>query len=144
MQDSIVREITVKAPSEPVYNTITNPAQIITWFPDSVEGSLEIGGRAIFDFGDDGKAQVSIVAAKPFEYFAFRWYTGKDNVDDVFASPNTLVEFHIEKQGEHTKVTVTESGFSSLPAEIAEKSFTDNSGGWKYMIDRLEKLLNQD
>lgn len=144
MQDSIVREITVKATTERVYKTITDPAEIIKWFPDSIEGTLEAGGRAIFDFGVDGKAQVSIVATKPFEYFAFRWYTGKGSVDDVFTSPNTLVEFQIEKQGEQSKVTVTESGFSSLPAEVAEKSFTDNSGGWKYMMDRLEELLNQD
>lgn len=144
MQDVIEREITVKASKERVYRAISDPEQIITWFPDTVEGSLEVGGRATFDFGESGKAQTCVVAANPFEYFAFRWYTGTETVDDVLAAPNTLIEFHIESIGEGTKVTVRESGFASLPAEVAESSFSDNSSGWEYMMNRLEEAMNQD
>jgi uncharacterized protein YndB with AHSA1/START domain len=55
-----------------------------------------------------------------------------------------LVEFFIEEMEQGTKVTVKESGFAALPAEVAEKSFKDNSGGWGYMMERLEKLMNQN
>jgi uncharacterized protein YndB with AHSA1/START domain len=143
MQDVIEREIIVKATNERVYGAITDPKQIIAWFPDSVTGSLEVGGRAFFDFGEEGAAQVHIVAATPFEYFAYRWHPGKDMAEDVLAVSNTLVEFHIEETAEGTKVTVRESGFASLPADVAEKSLGDNTSGWKYMMDRLEELMNQ-
>jgi len=59
MQDTIVREITVKAPKERVYTAITDPTQIIKWFPDAVEGKLEAGERPVFDFGEYGKNQIT-------------------------------------------------------------------------------------
>jgi uncharacterized protein YndB with AHSA1/START domain len=143
MQDVIQREISVKAPKERVYAAITDPEQIIKWFPDAVEGSLEVGEQPILTFEGHGKSRVYIVDAKPFEYFAYRWVPGNTElVDDVTCVPNTLVEFMIEEVGEQTKVTLKESGFASLSAEVAEEKFNMNSGGWGYMMDRLEKVLS--
>jgi len=146
MQDTIEREITVKAPKERVYQAITDPAQIITWFPDEVEGSLDIGENPVFGFGEHGKTRVRIVDAKPFEYFAYRWVPGGHGTadTDVMNVPNTLVEFRIEEMADGTKVMLKESGFASLPANMAESSFGDNSGGWEYMMNRLEKVLSEN
>jgi uncharacterized protein YndB with AHSA1/START domain len=145
MQDTIIREITVKANKERVYKAITDPKEIVTWFPDAIEGSaLEVGERPILNFGEHGKSQIYVEAANPFEYFAYRWVPGSVGmIGDVLKVPNTLVEFHIEDLGEGAKVTVKESGFASLPAEVAEKSFKQNSGGWEFMMNRLEKVMNQ-
>lgn len=147
MQDVIERTITVKANKEKVYRALTDPSQIITWFPSSIEGTLEVGQQPIFVFGDEGhKARVHIEAATPSNYFAYRWIPGGNSalVEDVLAVPNTLVEFFIEEQEEGTKVTVKESGFASLPSDVAEASFNDNSGGWGFMMGRLETIMNQD
>jgi hypothetical protein len=38
---------------------------------------------------------------------------------------------------------MVESGFASLPAEVAEKSLKQNSGGWDYMLGRLEKHFTE-
>jgi uncharacterized protein YndB with AHSA1/START domain len=145
MQDNIVREITVKAAKERVYKAITDPKQIITWFPDAIEGTLEVGQRPILIFTKENhKTQIYVEAAKPFDYFAYRWVPGSTGiVGDVLTVPSTLVEFHIEESVEGTKVTVKESGFSSLPPEVAEESFNQNSGGWGHMMGRLEKAMNQ-
>lgn len=143
MQDTIEREITVKANKEKVYKAITDPEQIITWFPDAVEGKLEVGERPVFVFEGHGKSQIYVVDAKPFEYFAYRWVPGSASTEgDVLTVPNTLVEFRIEEMADGTKITLKESGFAALPAEVAEKSFGENSGGWEYMINRLEKILS--
>jgi len=144
LQDIIQREIVVKAPKQRVYTAITDPKQIIAWFPDSVEGSLEVGERPLFTFEGHGTVQLYVVDAKPYDYFAYRWIPGAGSEDfrgDVRTVPNTLVEFRIEEISEGTKVTLTESGFSSLPSDVAEQKFKDNSGGWEYMMDRLEKVL---
>lgn len=145
MQDTITKEITVKAPKERVYKAITDPEQITQWFPDEVEGSLEVGQQAIFTFNGHGKSSMLVVNARPFDYFAYRWIPGGANiVDDLMAVQTTLVEFHLTELDTGTRVTVTESGFASLPTEMAEKSFNENSGGWDYMMSRLEKVLSQD
>ncbi len=143
MQDTIVREITVKAKKERVYSAITDPKQITQWFPDVIEGTLEVGQQPIFTFNGHGKVRIYVTSAKPFEYFAYRWVPGSARfVGDVLKVPNTLVEFYIEESGAGTKVTMKESGFSSLPAQVAEESFNQNSGGWEYMMNRLEKVMN--
>lgn len=146
MQDIITREITVKAPQEKVYKAISDPNEITKWFPDKIEGSLEVGERPTFMFtSEHHKTSIYVEAANPYNYFAYRWVPGATGIEgDVLKVPNTLVEFFIEKMGEETKVTVKESGFSSLPAEVAEESFKQNSGGWEFMIGRLEKLMNQN
>lgn len=146
MQDSITREITVKAPKERVYKAITDPTEITKWFPDKIEGTLEVGQSPMFIFTEfKHKTSVYIETAKPFEYFSYRWVPGSTGmVGDVRTAPNTLVEFFIEEMEQGTKVTVKESGFAALPAEVAEKSFKDNSGGWEFMMGRLEKLINQN
>lgn len=146
MQDVITREIMVKANKERVYEALTSPKQIITWFPDAIEGTLEVGQRPVFIFKNQNhKAQIYVEAAKPFEYFAYRWVPGAGGgLGDVLTVPNTLVEFIIEEQDGGTKVTVKESGFSSLPAEVAEESFNQNSHGWEFMMGRLEKVMNQE
>lgn len=142
MQDIITKEIIVKASKERVYNAIADPRQITTWFPDAVEGAtLEVGERPIFHFGDL-KTQIYVEAANPFDYFAYRWVPGGAAIiGDVLAVANTLVEFFIEELSEGTKVTLKESGFASLPPEVAKASFEDNSGGWNIMMERLEKVL---
>jgi uncharacterized protein YndB with AHSA1/START domain len=144
MQNTIVKEITVKASKERVYTAITDPKQIITWFPNAIEGTLEVGERPIFDFGEYGKNQIYVEAAQPYEYFAYRWIPGANHfLGDVLTKPNTLVEFRLEEINNMTKIILTESGFASLPPEVAEQCLKDNTGGWDYMIERLQKVLTE-
>ena len=147
--DSIERRITIRAPKERVYRAITDPKQIVSWFPDAINGTLEVGARPTINFGKDTIYQIHVVAANPHDYFAYRWVPGNaDGTDgftgDVLAVPNTLVEFRLADDPKGTALTLTESGFSSLPRVVAEKKFEENSGGWDYMLDRLEKLFPQE
>ena len=139
MQDIITREIIINATKERVYDAIANPEQLVLWFPETLEGDCQIGARPIFGFGSQGKNQVYIVDARPHDYFAFRWRPGSGHfLGDVLTVANTLVEFHIEEQAaKKCKVTLTESGFAKLPAELMETAFRQNSGGWDFMVGRL-------
>ena len=143
MQDVIKREITIKATKEQVYDAIANPEKVILWFPETLEGSYGVGERPIFGFGEHGKNQIYIVDAKPYDYFSYRWLPGSNHfIGDVLTVPNTLVEFHIiEETPTLCKVTLTETGFASLPMDVAEKSFNQNSGGWEFMLNRLEQYF---
>ena len=148
LQDSIERRITLRAPKERVYRAITDPQQIVSWFPDAIHGTLEVGATPTIDFGKDTLYQIHVVAANPHDYFAYRWVPGNaDGTDgfmgDVLAVPNTLVEFRLADDPQGTALTLTESGFSTLPPGVAEKKLEENAGGWEFMLDRLEKLFPQ-
>ena len=146
MQDTIEREITVRAPKERVFKAITDPKQMVAWFPDAVEGTIEAGERPTLDFGDGFKVQIYVLAVDPHDYFAYNWVPCNCAADavlgDVLAEPHTLVEFRLQETPDGTIVRVKESGFASLPPESAEKLFGGNSEGWEYMMGRLETLLS--
>ena len=140
MQDTIERKIVIKASKQRVFEAITDAKQLVSWFPDDIEGGLEAGESPLFGFGEHGKSQLYIVAKDPHDYFAFRWVPGgSDFRGDVQTVPNTLVEFRIEEAAGNTTVTMIESGFSGLPKEKGEESFGQNSEGWTFMLGRLEK-----
>jgi len=143
MQNVIKREIIIKATKERIYDAISNPEQVVLWFPETLEGNYKVGEQPIFGFGEHGRSQVYIVDAKPYEYFAYRWVPGANHfLGDVLTVQNTLVEFRIEEQGDDScKVTLTESGFAELPTEFMEEAFKQNSGGWDFMLGRLVKYL---
>lgn len=139
MQDVIKRELTINAPKERIYDAIANPELVTKRFPETLEGIYEVGEQPIFGFGEHGRNQLRIIAAEPHEYFAYRWVPGANHyLGDVLSVPNTLVEFRIEEQGNGScKVTLTESGFASLPKDLMEAAFKQNSGGWDCMLGRL-------
>jgi uncharacterized protein YndB with AHSA1/START domain len=147
MQDSIEKEIFVRASKERVYAALTTPDQFVKWFADGVEGKFDAGERPILDFGEYGKTEIFVVAADPFDYFAYRWVPAaiacpKGFFGDALAHPNTLVEFKLETVDGGTKVHLKESGIASLPTEMIEQALSDNASGWTYMIGRLEEYLN--
>jgi len=144
MQDIIQREILIKATQQRIYAAITNPEQVVKWFPETLEGDYQPGSQPIFGFGEHGKNQLLVVAAEPHEYFAYRWVPGANHfLGDVQSVPNTLVEFRItEESDQFCKVTLTESGFAALPADMMEDSFKQNSGGWEFMLGRLGQLFS--
>ena len=146
MQDAIVREFTTTAPKERVFQAISDPSQMVKWFPDSIEGSIQKDARATFTFNGHGTSPVYIVAVEPNDYFAYRWVPGSiqdANVGkDILDRPTTLVEFRLEQFNGGTKVLLTESGFSKIPGDVVEKAFEQNTQGWGFMFGRLEKYLN--
>ena len=145
MQDIIQREILIQASQEAIYQAIADPDQVVKWFPETLEGEYKPDSQPIFGFGDHGKSRVYIVAAKPHTYFAYRWVPGTNQLtEDIQSVPNTLVEFIIPAANEGVcTVTLKETGFAALPAPMGEDAIKQNSGGWDFMLDRLETLFNQ-
>lgn len=143
MQDIIQRSVVIQATKESIYDAIAHPERVVSWFPERVEGTYEKGEQPILDFGDDGRSRILIVDAVPCSYFAFRWVPGSgDFTGDVRSVQTTLVEFRIvEEEIGRCTVTMTESGFASLPAEIATRCFEENAEGWDPMMRRLEMCL---
>ena len=145
MQDSIQREISIRATKQRVYEHIADAKKVVLWFPEAVEGDYAKGGQPVLSFGEYGKSRIYIVDAKPYDYFAYRWVPGSSHLTtDVLKEKTTLVEFRIRETGSgDCVVTMTESGFSALPKEVVEESFKQNTEGWDLMLGRLEKLLAQ-
>ena len=149
IQDSIEKEIVIRAPKERVYAALTTPEQFIQWFSIGVEGKFETGERPIVDFGEYGRFKIYVVAANPCDYFAYRSVDGSSHsphgfFGDVLAEPNTLVEFTLTEVDGGTKLHLKESGIASLPAEVIVETLKGNSAGWDFMLGRLLGYLDNE
>lgn len=60
--------------------------------------------------------------------FAYRWCLDADT--PVTDGASTLVTFTLTPNGDATRLTVTESGFADLPAEVREQRYQENTQGW--------------
>ena len=143
MQDSIQMTLQIKARQESIYQAIADPKKVIKWFPETLEGDYSVGAQPVFGFGEHGKTQIYVVAANPFEYFAYRWVPGANHfLGDVLTVPSTLVEFQITEEADgNCKVTMTESGFTALPIAMMADALKQNTGGWEFMMNRLSQLF---
>lgn len=144
MQDKIERQVIINSTMDQVYDSIANPSKIVSWFPEAIEGTLNEGDTPIMDFGEHGKNQIRVVTAAPHDYFAYRWVPGSQHyIGELREDNSTLVEFRLSEKDGITIVSLIESGFSKLPAELAERGIKDNTGGWEYMLGRLAEKFSE-
>jgi uncharacterized protein YndB with AHSA1/START domain len=155
MTDKIVKTTILKAPLAKVWNAISDSKAFGTWFGMTIDGPF-IEGRTVT--GAIAKTQVDDAIAKyqepyvgvpcelrierivPERTLAFWWHPGAD--PDVGPdAPMTLVTFELEEVDNGTRLTITESGFESLPLERRARAFADNEGGWDAQLSLIAKYL---
>jgi uncharacterized protein YndB with AHSA1/START domain len=140
MNDTIERSVTIPADIESVWDALTTQEGIRSWFGDQVEIDLRPGGEAMFGWSEYGGGSHAIVqeVVRPTR-FSYRWTAG--DAQRVDTGPSTLVEFSLSTDGASTVVTVVESGFASLPADIAVRTLEDNTSGWDAEMQDLVDYL---
>ncbi|MBV9796366.1 MAG: SRPBCC domain-containing protein [Actinobacteria bacterium] len=137
----IEREITIEAPIEVVWRTITEPAQMSQWFADRVDLVIEPGAQGYMQFGDQG-GPVVVETVDPPVRFSFRWNHPRD--ESPVAGNSMLVEFTLTPEGpERTRLRVTETGHELCPWPEEEKLryAEEHSDGWGDFLDRLVTVL---
>ena len=81
---------------------------------------------------------------EPERLFSFTWHPyAVDLQRDYSKEPSTLVEFRLEPKGDGTLLTLTESGFSKLPADRRLEAFRMNDGGWTEQMKNIERHVEQ-
>jgi uncharacterized protein YndB with AHSA1/START domain len=141
MKDAIEQSIRIATTIEAVWEALTTIDGIRSWFGDEVELDLRSGGEARFGWSEYESSSHAIVEVvdRPFR-FSYRW--AAKGTEDVRTGPSTLVEFTLEADDRGTTVTVRESGFASLPTEIAESNLAENTSGWTAEMEDLRAYLS--
>jgi hypothetical protein len=79
---------------------------------------------------------------EPMRLFSFRWHPGVPDPDaDLSKAPTTLVVFELEEKPGGTLLTITESGFDSIPIARRAEAFEGNEQGWAAQLTLIEKYL---
>ena len=134
--DRLERRIEVAASRARVWEAFTEPRELLRWFPThEAEVDLRIGGAMRFAWADDADEAVIEQLAPP-ERLVFRWRPeGRER-------PFTTVTIALrELAGDRTEVTLTESGFASLPSDLQGQAYDGNTEGWTAELDELRAYL---
>jgi uncharacterized protein YndB with AHSA1/START domain len=131
----IKRSVVVSADREKVWRVITRPEHFSTWFGGKIEFERLAVGEAIRFFDEAYPGRIAVV--EPPERFGFYWTA------ELGYDVETLVTFHLETVPEGTRVTVTETGFEALPAEVRQVPFERNSKGWDIQMNNIAEYLER-
>ena len=133
--DEVRRTIEIRAPRERVWDALTRSDELLHWFPNEHAAvDLRPGGLASFIW-DEGADEAVVDVVEPPGRFVFRWRpAGLDR-------PYTTVSFELEEIEGGTKLTLVESGFASLPDQIAQQSHDGNDEGWRKELEELKTYL---
>ena len=141
MSDTIEREITISAPVERVWELITQPEHVGTWFGDAgAEIDLRPGGALTLRWEEYGTVHGRVERIQPMTLFSYRWapYPDPGGTEPVEGN-STLIEFMLSESGDGTRLRVVESGFSALDAtpERQEALRKGNVEGWEIELGHL-------
>jgi uncharacterized protein YndB with AHSA1/START domain len=143
MTDRIERSIDIAAPVERVWRALTDHEEFGAWFRVRLEGPFVLGevskGRITYAGYEHLEWEARVVAMEAPELFAFTWHPYAVDPDKDYSSePQTRVEFRLAAAGEGTRLTVTESGFDSIPAERRDEALRMNTGGWEAQVANVK------
>ena len=136
MTDSIERTILIAAPIERVWDIVTTPEHIGRWFGDA--GAERQGDVIKMRWEEYGEAELRVVRSEAPTVFAYRWDANVAGIGD------TLVEFTLATEGDRTRVTVVESGWTKLRTSAEEQTRLrdGNVRGWESEMGDLERYAH--
>jgi uncharacterized protein YndB with AHSA1/START domain len=127
----ITRSVEIGAPPERVFRLLTEPDELVRWWPDAAELDPRLGGRLRFEFrGGEAVVTGVITRYEPPTALAFSWFPSQ--------KPNheTRVEFTLTPIGaERSRLEVVHSGW-----EGASELRPPHDEGWTYFLGRLQEL----
>jgi uncharacterized protein YndB with AHSA1/START domain len=142
MSDRIEKSVELNAPIERVWRALVDHEEFGAWFRVKLDQPFVPGGVSTGQMTYPGyehlpwKAQV--VAMDEPRLFSFRWPHMDEKQEVREDWPWTLVEFRLEPTEIGTRLTVTESGFDSLPAERRAENYRGNEQGWAEQMGNIK------
>jgi uncharacterized protein YndB with AHSA1/START domain len=146
--DRIEKRVEINAPVSRVWRTLTDHAEFGKWFGVKLEGPFVAGrttrGKITHPGYEHLTMEIVVRQMEAERLFSFNWHPyAIDPKVNYSKEPPTLVEFRLEKTSTGTVLTVTESGFDSVPAARRDEAFRMNSGGWTQQMKSIEAHVHK-
>ena len=107
--EKVERSIVLESPIDDVWQAVTDPHQLSSWFGALVDLDVRPGGKGRF-VSDDGEVRDAVVVAvEAPRHVTFQWWMvggGRSG-----GPTTTRVSFDLEPVDEGTRLTVVERGF---------------------------------
>jgi uncharacterized protein YndB with AHSA1/START domain len=141
MGNKIVIERTLNAPTEKVWQALTDGKQLKKWLPFFPEFKAEVGFETRFSLGRDKDHQylhickvLEVVDGKKLVY---TWrYDG--------IAGNSSITFELSDDGGNTKLTLTQEVTEPFPADNPDFAQESAKEGWNYTADALKQFVESN
>jgi uncharacterized protein YndB with AHSA1/START domain len=140
--DQIVKTVTLKAPVARVWRALADHNEFGQWFRVKLDQPFAPGalstGKITYPGAEHYPWRATVERMEKERLLSFRWHHFDENSDvDVSEQPTTLVEFRLEPVPDGTRLTITESGFDSLPDARRAEIVRGNTEGWNIQADHI-------
>src|SRR5215831_8163408 len=155
--DRIEKQVLLRAPRQRVWNALTDVREFEKWFGVRFDRPFAPGARlrgVIVGTAVDAEVaraqrqhaavpfEITVDRIEPERLFSFRWHPAAvDQHVDYSKEPTTLVEFALKDAPGGVVLTVSESGFDSIPVERRSRAFTSNNEGRSIIVTLIERYL---
>jgi uncharacterized protein YndB with AHSA1/START domain len=135
----VERSIWINAPRERVWRAVTETEEIKQWWgnDDWEITALEVGATVKFGDPDDLLLATVAVVDRPRE-FSIQWPP-----QPQYHSIAMVTTYRLEEENGGTRVTVTETGFESLPDDIRQKRFDSTAQGYETVLADLKVYVER-
>ncbi len=145
VENSIERQIEIRAPVAKVWEALTNSQLFGQWFKAEFQAPFVAGKTSKArntSKGFEMDMEFMIKEIKPQSFFSYAWIPyPMDRTIDYTKEEPTLVEFRLEETSTGTLLKVKESGFNKVTARRRAEAFKMHSGGWEAQLRNIEAFL---
>jgi uncharacterized protein YndB with AHSA1/START domain len=137
--DRIERTMELAHPPGKVWAALTTAEGLSAWFGDEVSIDLRPGGPARMSWTGGHTTEMRVERLEEPTTFGFTWQIAGLPEDDP---RRTYVEFTLEPEGDGTRLTVVETGFAQLPADVHRTEYDAHVKGWAHELGELGDHLD--
>ena len=147
MQDSIIKEVLIKAPRARVWRAIVEKGEFGDWFGVKFSGGTftpgeTVSGNITYPGYEHLVMDLDVVDVEPETRLSYLWHpNATDPSYDYSSEPKTLVTFTLEEAEGGTKLRVVETGFDAIPLHRRAAAFKSNDGGWAEQMQRIDRYV---
>jgi len=143
MNDKIEKTIDLKASIERVWRAVADHNEFGEWFRVALEKPFAVGekteGNITYPGYEHMRLEAMVKTMDTNSLFAFTWCPVSDEDGNApLGDMETLVEFKLEAIESGTRLTIIESGFAALPADVdREGALLRNAEGWEIQTQNI-------
>lgn len=124
--------VEVDAPPDKVWQALTEPARLQSWFPLKSGGDAGPGGKVLLSWGEGCEWETNVTGWEPGVHLQWRDVMPED------AEPGAVlpvIDWHLESRHGKTVVRLVQAGFD--PSSDWQEFYDGMRRGWTYFLDLL-------
>ena len=144
--DCIEKQALIRAPRSRVWRAIADAREFGAWFGVNLAGPFIPGAHVQGKITSKGyehlTMEIWIEKMEAERLLSYRWHPfAVDPAVDYANEKTTLVELALSDADAGTLLTITESGFDSVPTGRRGKAFEMNTKGWETQATQLARFV---